>query len=186
MPIGAPEGFGEIEILAKSVFNSWILSSKQGRPTLYHFEVDGGGFMYLPSGKLEALKSCSNLSKASLMCRLRGSIDEGPLGLSSCWPFLSSRPRTEVEDLGIVSLGSERSRMCLKVSTFAHWEGKSVHSFKHGSLEHPHLLLQLDVKLCTQGFLKLRFVFFCCKTVHGVGGTVFAGVFKDNASERKG
>ena len=42
--------------------------------------------MYLPSGKLEAKKSCSNFSKASLRKGLRGSIAEGPLGLSSCWP----------------------------------------------------------------------------------------------------
>ena len=71
--------------------------------------------MYFPSGKLEALKSCSNLSKASLRYGLSGSIDEGPLGLSSCWPFTSSRPRTKVEDLGIVSLWTGRSRVCLKV-----------------------------------------------------------------------
>ena len=29
--------------------------------------MEGGGLIYLPSGKLEAEKSCSNLSKASLM-----------------------------------------------------------------------------------------------------------------------
>ena len=52
-----------------------------------------------------------NLSKASLMCELSGSIEEGPLGLSSCWPFLPSRPITEVEDLGMVSLGSGISRI---------------------------------------------------------------------------
>ena len=48
---------------------------------------------------------------------LRGSIEEGPLGISSCWPFLSSRPRTEVENLGMVSHGSGRSRIRLKVFT---------------------------------------------------------------------
>ena len=42
-PIVAPEGLGEIQILEKSVFNSCILSSKQGCPTLYHFAVEGGG-----------------------------------------------------------------------------------------------------------------------------------------------
>ena len=39
--------------------------------------------MYLPSGKLAAWKSWSNLSKASLITELSGNIEEGPLGLSS-------------------------------------------------------------------------------------------------------
>ena len=43
LPIGAPEGLGEIQIFEKSVFNSCILSSKQGCPTLYHFAVEGRG-----------------------------------------------------------------------------------------------------------------------------------------------
>ena len=60
--------------------------------------------MYLPSGKLEAKKSCSDFSKASLKMGFKGTIAEGPLDLSSCWPFSSSRPSTEVEDLGKVSL----------------------------------------------------------------------------------
>ena len=47
----------------------------------------------------------------------RGSIDEGPLGLSSCLPFSSSRPMTAVEDLGRESLGSGSLRIRLKVST---------------------------------------------------------------------
>ena len=38
---------------------------------------------YFPSGKLAAWISRSNLSKASLITELSGSIDEGPLGLSS-------------------------------------------------------------------------------------------------------
>ena len=74
--------------------------------------------MYLPSGKLAAWKSCSNLSKASLMTELSGSIEEGPLGLSSWQPFSSSRPMTEVEDLGIDSLGSGSERMRLKCPLF--------------------------------------------------------------------
>ena len=57
--------------------------------------------MYLPLGKLEAKKSCSNFSKASLRMGFKGGIAEGPLGLSSRWPFLSSRPSTVVEDLGV-------------------------------------------------------------------------------------
>ena len=57
LPIGAPDGLGEIQILAKSVFSSCILSSKQGWPTLYHLAVEGGGLMYLPSGKFAAWKS---------------------------------------------------------------------------------------------------------------------------------
>ena len=82
--------------------------------------------MYLPSAKLAAWKSCSNLSKASLITELSGSIEKGPLGLSSCRPFSSSRPITEVEDLDIDSLGSGRERMRLKVSTSsAYWEGTS-------------------------------------------------------------
>ena len=82
--------------------------------------------MYLPSGKLAAGKSCSNLSKASLITELSGSIEEGTLGLSSRWPFSSSRPMTEVEDQGMDSLGSGRERMCLNVSTSsAYWEGTS-------------------------------------------------------------
>ena len=54
LPIGAPDGLGEIQILAKSVFSSCILSSKQGWPTMYHLAVEGGGLMYLPSGKFAA------------------------------------------------------------------------------------------------------------------------------------
>ena len=61
--------------------------------------------MYLPSGRLEAKKSSSNFSKTYLIMGFKGSIAEGPLGLSSCWPFSSSRPSTVVEDLGKVSLG---------------------------------------------------------------------------------
>ena len=61
--------------------------------------------MYLPSGKLEAKKSCSNFSKASLRMGFKGGIAEGPLGHSSCWPFSLSRPSTVVEDQGKVSLG---------------------------------------------------------------------------------
>ena len=38
LPIGAPM-VGEIQIFAKSAFNSCILSSKQGCPNLYHLEV---------------------------------------------------------------------------------------------------------------------------------------------------
>ena len=53
--------------------------------------------MYLPSGKLEAKKSCSNFSKASLKIGFKGSIAEGLLGLSSCWPFSLSRPSTVVD-----------------------------------------------------------------------------------------
>ena len=123
---GAPGGLGVIQILAKSVFNSWILSWKVGCPTLYHLEVDGGGLTYFPSDKLAALKSRWNLSKASLITELSGRIEERPLGLSSWRPFSSSRPNTEVEDLGIESLGSGRERMRLKVSTSSeYWEGMS-------------------------------------------------------------
>ena len=57
------------------------------------------------------------LIKGIFDVRAKGGIAEGPLGLSSCWPFLSSRPKTEVEDLGMVSLGLGRSRIRLKVST---------------------------------------------------------------------
>ena len=57
------------------------------------------------------------LIKGIFDVRAKRSIEEGPLGLSSCWPFLSSRPKTKVEDLGMVSLGSGRSRIHLKVST---------------------------------------------------------------------
>ena len=83
LPIGAPGGLGVIQILVKSVFNSCIFSSYQGCPTLYHFALEGGGLMYLPSGKLAAWKSCPNLSKVSLITELSGSIEEGPLGLRS-------------------------------------------------------------------------------------------------------
>ena len=38
---------------------------------------------------------------------------------------------------------------------------------KHRGLEHPHLLLQLDVKLGSQGFLKLRLNFFVLKPCLG-------------------
>ena len=55
--------------------------------------------MYLLSGKLEEKKSYWNFSKVSLRKGLRGSMAEGPLGLSSCWPFSSSRPSTVVEEL---------------------------------------------------------------------------------------
>ena len=74
--IGAPGGLGVIQIFAKSVFNSCIFSSLQGCPTLYHFAVEGGGLMYLPSDKLVAWKSCSHLSKASLITELSGSIED--------------------------------------------------------------------------------------------------------------
>ena len=80
--------------------------------------------MYLPSDKLEARKSCSKLSKASLMSELKGSIAEGPPGVGSCWPCFSSRLRTEVEDLGIVSLGSGSLRMVSTSSEYC--EGKSA------------------------------------------------------------
>ena len=63
----------------------------------------------------------------SLRIGLRGSIAEGPLGLSSCWLFSSSRPSTVVEDLGRVSLGSGRSRIWLKVSTS--YTGKVDHLY---------------------------------------------------------
>ena len=43
-PIGAPEGLGEIQILAK--LSSCSLSSKQGCPTLYHFAVEAGGYIF--------------------------------------------------------------------------------------------------------------------------------------------
>ena len=43
LPKGAPEGLGDIQILAKSAFKSWSFSEKQGCPTLYHLEVEGGG-----------------------------------------------------------------------------------------------------------------------------------------------
>ena len=56
---------------------------KVGCPTLYHFEVEEGGLTYFPSDKLAALKSCWNLSKASLITELSGRIEEGPLGLNS-------------------------------------------------------------------------------------------------------
>ena len=89
--------------------------------------------MYLPSGKLAAWKSCSNLSKVS---ELSGSIEEGPLGLSSSGHFSSSRPMTEVEDLGMDSLGSGRERMRLKVSTSsAYWEGTSDRATSLDSVE---------------------------------------------------
>ena len=58
--------------------------------------------MYLPLDKFEAWKSCSNFSNASLRQGLRGSTTDGPLGMSSCWPFSSSSPKIVVEDLGIV------------------------------------------------------------------------------------
>ena len=45
------------------------------------------------------------------MTGLRGNLEEGPLGLSSCLPFSSSRPMTAVEDLGKDSLGSGSFRM---------------------------------------------------------------------------
>ena len=61
LPTGVSEGLGKIQILAKSEFSSRILSSKQGCPTLYHFEVEDWGLMYLPSVKLASCsKSCSN------------------------------------------------------------------------------------------------------------------------------
>ena len=47
LPKGAPEGLGEIQILAKSAFNSWSFSEKQGCPTLYHLEVEGGGGLWV-------------------------------------------------------------------------------------------------------------------------------------------
>ena len=51
-----------------------------------------------------------------------------------------------------------------------------LHGLKHGSLENPHLLLQLNVKLRTQGSsFDLIFGF---KAVPGVRGTDLAGVFK--------
>ena len=50
--------------------------------------VEDGGFIYLPSGKFEAKKSCSNFSKASLRMGFKGSIAEGPLGLSSAMQYL--------------------------------------------------------------------------------------------------
>ena len=76
--------------------------------------------MYLISGKFAAWKSRSNLSKASFMIELRGSIEEGPLGLSSCLP---SRPITAVEDLGKDSLGSGNLRMHRNVSTPSAYRG---------------------------------------------------------------
>ena len=51
------------------------------------------------------------------MTELRGNMEEGPLGLSSCLPFSSSRPMTAVEDLGKDSLGSGSLRMRQNVST---------------------------------------------------------------------
>ena len=51
------------------------------------------------------------------MTELRGNMEEGPLGLSSCLPFSSSRPMTAVEDLGRDSLGSGSLRMRRNVST---------------------------------------------------------------------
>ena len=55
LPKGAPEGLGDIQILAKSAFKSWSFSEKQGCPTLYHLEVEGGGFGYLPSARFAAI-----------------------------------------------------------------------------------------------------------------------------------
>ena len=60
------------------------------------------------------------------MTELRGNMEEGPLGLSSCLPFSSSRPMTAVEDLGKDSLGSGSFRMRRNVSTSsAYWDGMS-------------------------------------------------------------
>ena len=58
------------------------------------------------------------------MTELRGNMEAGPLGLSSCLPFSSSRPMTPVEDLGKDSLGSGCFRMRRNVSTSsAYWMG---------------------------------------------------------------
>ena len=54
-----------------------------GLSLLYDLAVEGGCLMYLPSGKLVAWKSCSDISKASLITELSGSIEEGPQDLSS-------------------------------------------------------------------------------------------------------
>ena len=60
------------------------------------------------------------------MTELRDNMEEGPLGLSSCLPFLSSRPMSSVEDLGKDSLGSGNLRMRQNVSTSsAYWDGMS-------------------------------------------------------------
>ena len=60
------------------------------------------------------------------MSELRGNMEEGPLGLSFCLPFSSSRPMTAVEDLGKDSLGSGSLRMRRNVSTSsAYWDGMS-------------------------------------------------------------
>ena len=63
LPIGAPVGlwrntdFGKIRI---QLLN-FILIRRLSH--LYHLAVEGGGLIYLPSGKFAAWKSCSNLSK---------------------------------------------------------------------------------------------------------------------------
>ena len=59
-------------------------SLKWELPNLYHFAVEAGGLINFPSGRLAALKSCSNLSRASFKVGLTGSMAQGPLGLSSC------------------------------------------------------------------------------------------------------
>ena len=50
------------------------------------------------------------------MIELRGNKEEGPLGLSSCLPFSSSRLMTADEDLGKDSLGLGNLRMHRNVS----------------------------------------------------------------------
>ena len=52
-----------------------------------------------------------------------------------------------------------------------HFLSKRFHSLQHGRLKDPHLLLELDVELVTQGFSSLLSILFC-KAVPGVGGIV--------------
>ena len=122
LPKGAPEGLGDIQILAKSAFKSWSFSEKQGCPTLYHLEVEGGGlwvfgggFGYLPSARFAAVRSL--LNQASLIPELRGNIADGPVGLSSWTATSSSIPMIAVAGLGTESLGSGNLRIRRKVST---------------------------------------------------------------------
>ena len=60
------------------------------------------------------LGNLGQIYQKCLIIEFRGSIEEGPLGLSSCLPFSSSRPMTAVEDLGKDSLGSGSLRIIVQ------------------------------------------------------------------------
>ena len=72
LPKGAPEGLGDIQILAKSAFNSWSFSEKQGCPNLVPLRSGRGGFGYLPSARFAAIRSLLKFIKGISYTRVEG------------------------------------------------------------------------------------------------------------------